>query len=944
MGSGPVTVELGTHRFAGFELDENARELRFDGQPVDVQRRVFDLLAHLVRHDGEAVSRQDLLDVVWRDVAVEDGSITRAIRLVRGLLSMDPSTADALETIRGHGYRIRLPSGAHPSVETPTPRVNAPRPDPSFYGRREEMLALHRCIEQSMQDLPQLALVSGEAGIGKTSLVDRALAIGDKRQRIGRGVCTEHYGVGEPFLPMLQALGEALDAGSRPLVWEGAFSVHQLTNRIVAAIETHPIVLIIEDVHWSDASTLDALSHLLSNVRQPGLAIIATWRSSDAGHHEALEAMRAELVAKGRASDIVLPRLRQGELSEWLEHDVSEPVPRQLVDRVADASGGNPLFVRALLDAPMVHEPRRPGPIGIAELSARLNSVPSGIEDLVAGRIDKLPETERLLLQCAAVVGTNPSVVRVAAAAGMPEAEIEDRMDALSARGDWFSPLSLERWPDDSLDSRVEFSHGLHVEALYASIPPASRARMHARIAERLINGFSNDIGRVSVELVHHLELSEKHELALRYRVEAARHAARLNALQEVLAHVDAGLERLDRFGGRDRVQIECDLKLALGLAQGPALGYADPRVSATYERANELAEQIGDENRALTAIWGLAACDLMKGELEPVTAVAEPLLARGQKADHRAQMLVAHDLLARTGLYAARFEECAHHAKEAMDLYDLELASGLASRVVQDFSVTAGGYGALSLWHLGQTAEAIRASNRAVAAADLTQHPYSRATAHCFAAILAELLQDETRLLRHVETAVRVSNDADLPLWRGVARVLGVSMRPPEDAIDEMSAGLGEMKGTGRLGGTYFLGLLAEKKREVGDLDGARELLDGAFALVEAIGEHHDEANLCLRRARLCEDPELGLSAYRNARQIAEQHGTRAIALRAVCGEAEILAETGGETSSVAVTLRTLSTEIDPSIQTVELRWAQRILERLPNAPVVQPHRRRHR
>jgi DNA-binding winged helix-turn-helix (wHTH) protein len=925
--------------FGEFELDEVAHELRHSGRPLDVQRRVYDLLAHLVRNEGRAVSRHELLDVVWRDVVVEDGSLSRAIRLARRLLALDPATADALETIRGHGYRIRLPEW--PAVETNAQTRTPFAPTPAFYGRRQELAALERLLGTALHGPPQLALVTGEPGIGKTALVDRALATCPVPFRIGRGVCLETYGAGEPFLPLLQALDEILGRG------RGApdtdFSIRRVADQVVRAAEDGPIALVIEDLHWSDASTLDALAHLLLHFRSPGLALVATQRSSDPGNRERLEALRSDLAARGLVRRIALARLEEADLREWLAARTAGTVPDRLVERLATASGGNPLLVRALLDA-SADGPDDSGRVTVESLLARLEALPRELELLVARQIERLDEGDRLLLQCAAVAGTTPTVVRVAAAAGRPEAEVEERLEVLATPGGWLTPVSLERWPDGSLDTRLEFGHGLHVQALCAGVPLAKRARMHAAIAQRLIEGYRNETGRVAVELVHHLERSEQHAQALRYRVEAAQHAVRRNAGPEALAHAEAGLRQLDRSHGAERARLACDLQLVLALAVGAIRGHADPQVAAAYERARELADGLGDEARLLSALWGLSSCRLMKGEIEAAAAAAESLLERGRQTDDRAQMLVAHDLLSEARYFGGSFARCAEHADEMMRLYRPDLDDGLELRVAQGFRITSRSYGALAKWHLGQTSAAIRASQLATAAADETGHPFSRAVAHCFAAILAHLLEEEADFHRHVDALARVAEEADLPLWRGTARVLAAWTRPAAEAIAEMEVGLAEMARTGRLGGTYFLGLLAEKRRELGDREGARGLIDTALSIVEAIGERHDEANLHLRRARLADDPDAALASFRRAREIAEARGSRAIALRAACDEAELLDTIGVACGPVATRIRVLCEEMDPEVETPELRRASVILDAPPRAPVISLEQRRPR
>lgn len=322
-----------------------------------------------------------------------------------------------------------------------------------------------------------------------------------------------------------------------------------------------------------------------------------------------------------------------------------------------------------------------------------------------------------------------------------------------------------------------------------------------------------------------------------------------------------------------------------------------------------------------------------MRGEIEPAMLGARSLLAYGERHDDRARMLAAHDLLSETCYYTARFSDSSRHGDEAMRLYQPERDATLESNLSQVFSVAAGSFGGLAKWHLGRTTDALRATHMSIKAAEEAEHPFSIAASHCFAAILSRLLEDEVGVRQHVSSAIHASERADLPLWRGIARLLSASLESAPDALDEMAVALGEMAGTGTLGGTYFLGLFAEKRRENGDIAGARELLDAALALVEQIGERHDEANLHLRRARLMDDPEQALACCRLAQEIALRQGSRALALRAFCDEADIVSSTGLAGAPLEPRIRALCDELDLDYETPELRRARELLASSPEA-----------
>ena len=316
------------------------------GQVVPVQPKLLAVLWTLASQAGQVVAKDVLLEQVWPETVVSEGVLTACIRRLRRVLGEDPQQPQYIVTVHRVGYRFVAPvtRGEVPRAPAPplAPAASPPplslSPPPLVVGRQAELAQLHSGWSRALQGVRQLLFVTGDAGIGKTTLVETFLAqlAPTLPCWIGRGQCIEHYGAGEAYLPLLDALGHLGRApdgaplvaclrqmaptwlAQLPALWEPADRVAlpptlQSTTRtrmlreLVDALEqltaVQPLVLVLEDLHWSDASTVEVLA-LLARRREPArLLVLGTYRPVEVIVHEhPLKAVKQELVATGRRS------------------------------------------------------------------------------------------------------------------------------------------------------------------------------------------------------------------------------------------------------------------------------------------------------------------------------------------------------------------------------------------------------------------------------------------------------------------------------------------------------------------------------------------------------------------------------------------------------------------------------------------------------------------
>jgi len=307
-------------RFGRFQLDRENACLWEGEQRLTLRPKTFDLLAYLVEHAGELVRKETLLEAVWRDTVVADGALTTSMGELRKVLGETAKQPQFIATVHRRGYRFIAPvlsldtpgtaaMREAPLAATARPPLHAPDgsslPGAVLVDRETDLVRLHQWFRGACHGQRHVVFVTGEAGIGKTTLVDTFLAQLASQQPLwmGRGQCIDHYGAGEAYLPLLEAFGEMGQAGSGSHVIEvlrqhapswllqlpALWSPHELPTLQQRALgatrermlrepaeaveiltQARPLVLVLEDLHWSDASTLDWLAYVARRRAQCG--------------------------------------------------------------------------------------------------------------------------------------------------------------------------------------------------------------------------------------------------------------------------------------------------------------------------------------------------------------------------------------------------------------------------------------------------------------------------------------------------------------------------------------------------------------------------------------------------------------------------------------------------------------------------------------------------
>ncbi|CAE6801864.1 ATP-binding protein [Paraburkholderia nemoris] len=540
---------LASISFEGFRLDmtnECLWRLASSGtapERIDLTRKTFGVLRFLIENRGALITHDALLEAVWPDVHVQPEVVKSHIQTIRARLGDSAQRPRYIETLRGRGYRFVAP------VEIPVTELVPAVSEESFggfAGRTNELLQLCAAMDQARCGSAQVVVVAGEPGIGKTALL-RQFVAAQRFERddawVAEGHCVEGYGGTEPFYPVLQALGQLCQgAGGSEVVkalvtlaptWAWQLPGHvasqvreslhrqlpgasrermlrEIRGLLSSLTQTQPLLLLFEDLHWADYSTIDLLAAL---ARQPGalrLMVVVTYRPDEAALTEhPIEQLHHELALRGLCRELALGPLPRDAVLAWLtDRDHTDPAEEELSYLIAQRCGGNPLFMRATLADLVERNMLRKTATGwrpLAPLAAIGAAAPHTITRTLEGRIQRLGADERNLLEAASVAGLCFSSATVAEAAGLSAEQFDDLCEALARTQRFIQRSGVKRFPDGGAAAMFCFDHALIRHAFYGRQGLTRRSRLHRQIAERLEAIYARDQrAEVAYELGHH--------------------------------------------------------------------------------------------------------------------------------------------------------------------------------------------------------------------------------------------------------------------------------------------------------------------------------------------------------------------------------------------------------------------------------------------------------
>jgi DNA-binding SARP family transcriptional activator len=830
---------------------------------ADYRERFRDALRRLAfwhEQHGEVAEAVEAAERLLRSEPLDEAAARTMLRLYDAL----GDRARALRVYHGTVAALDRELGVAPSAETQAAYdvllagdtdVGTTARDAPFVGRAEQRAALVAAWREAASGRAGLVLVTGEAGIGKTRLVEE-LSAWCARQ----GAATVHAGsyaaedrpAYAPFMAWLRAgpvrratarLDPERAAALSALVPElhgqvqgGAADAPVLPDddrrlRLWDAVSEAllavgaPLLLVADDVQWADPATLQLLHYVLRTAPEARLLVVATARDDELDVEGPLRDLVHSMRRLDRLSEIGLDRLSAADTATLAARLVGHPLPAPDVARLCRETEGNPLFVVEAVRAGL--------PLGTA--------VTPRVQAVIEARLAVLSGHARDLAGVAAAIGREFDVDVLTHASGFAEGDLVAGLDEL-----WRRRVVRERGA-----AAYDFSHDQIRAVAYAALGPATRRRHHLRIAralERTSRGPQPDAARVAA----HYRQAGQADDAARWYARAAHSAQRVYAAEDAVRHLDRAVEALHSLPATaERDRRELTLLGALPAALASVEGYASPRVSTTHARCLELAHRLGAPPDP-PLLWSLAFASLVGEDFPAAERFAAELRDRGLHDGDQVLVVEGTCLLGIGAFWRADLVTARVHLDDVVRRYRRELRDDHLMRFGQDPEVVALARLANTWCLLGDRDRAVEYRDRARARADEGRHPLTRGAALVFAGVLA-LDLDDPDAARAVQADLQELRTQATPihyLAEAMAGYVAVLDGDPEAGIAGIRAVLLEARarpaapGMTALLGRVLLAACAAAGDRTATRDAARRLLDagGAARVWAAAAQAHLE------------------------------------------------------------------------------------------------------
>ena len=788
-------------------------------------------------------------------------------------------------------------------------------------GRDEEMAMLMRRWERARRGEGQLVLIVGEPGLGKSRLVEEFHArLRETPHTWAEWTCSQllqntplhpivEWGrmrFGGADVPAEQRLADLESSLAQvkldpveyasllapmldiPLPKERvpASAPEELRRRQLAAVtawamagaRVQPLVLALEDVHWADPTTLDVVRGIAERGAQAPLFVVITSRPE----------FRPPWSMRSHHGTISLAPLDHQQVRHMVvELAAVHALPKDVIDRVTERTGGVPLFVeevtRLLLES---------GPLG------GIQAIPPTLQQSLTARLDRLGSA-REVAQIGAVIGRGFSYALIRTVAGLEDAPLQAALERL-AEADILLAQGLPP------DAEYTFKHALVQDAAYSTLLRSRRQQLHGRIAATLESEFTEIASAQPQLMAQHFTEAGLTEKAIDYCLKAGQQAIARSAMTEAVSQLQRGLDLLATLPDTpSRQQRELDLQVALGPALIATRGYSAPEVGDAIARALALAEQLDRPDYLIGLLNSQCWYHWLRAEHHLARSVAEQIEQIGEARNDRATLLLGH--YSHAGICFALGDFSA-----ARDLYGK--CDGLgdrANRVVYAALTAEDPYScmlamlALNLAHLGYLDQAQSYVNKALAEARRLQHKYTLVCVLGLSSWTQWPSGSPHEAERHAEEQVAVSNEQGFPMWAGWGMVhRGWSLTAlgrAEEGRSSLLEGLSVIRATGELNSIpWALILLAEAHRKLAQTAEGLNCLTEAAQLIETTDERSAEAELHRLRGDLLNgtgDQAAAEENYHRALAVARRQCTKTFELHAATSLARLLRNQGKRT-----------------------------------------------
>jgi class 3 adenylate cyclase/predicted ATPase len=803
---------------------------------------------------------------------------TDTYRLIQGYFECQGLGA---QTLRGvsepvHVYRVLQASGARGRLDVAQPRGLTP-----LVGRESEVTLLLERWEQAKSGQGQVVLLSGDAGIGKSRLVQmlkeqvanephtcwecRSLpyyqntafypivdllqrilpwqphdALEEKLALLAQTLSQYRLSVEESIQLFAPLLSLPIPEHAYPPLTLSPQRMRQKTLEALVAIllelaERQPVLLVIEDLHWTDPSTIELIGLLLDQTPTASLLVLLTCRSyfHPAWHH------RSYLTA------IAVNRLSHTQVEQFVNRMTDgHTFPQEVLAQIVKKTDGVPLFVEEITKA-LVESGQFRAVDGHYELIGSFSTfaIPATLQDSLMARLDRLM-TAKVIAQLGATLGRQFSYALLQAVAQLNDRTLHEELHRLVE-----AEIVYQRGVPPQ--ATYTFKHALIQDAAYQSLLRSTRQQYHQRIAQVLTERFPDTAETQPELLAHHYTEAGLTEQAIAYWQRAGQHASDRSAYLEAISHLTTGSELLKTLPETpEHTQQALTLYLGLGAALHVTKGQAAPEVEHAYTQARALCQQVGETPELVPVLLGLWRYYNTRAQLHTARELGETLLRLAQRTDDPALAVIAHYALGVTWLRLGALPAARPHLEDGIARYTPDQRTALVFRMGNDPGVSCRANAAMTLWLLGYPAQALARLHDAVALAHELSHPITLAWARCWAAVVSQFRRDVPTVYEQAEAAIALSTEQGFTQWAA----LGTSLRgwalamqgQDEEGMARVRQGTATWLATGAtLNVPYLCTLLADVCDHLGHPADGLQALAEAHTLVEQHEERYWEAEI---------------------------------------------------------------------------------------------------
>ena len=932
------------------------------------------------RHAFEAESWQGILQAITVQRAVAPSILNRALperfdQLILQMLEKGPNVRPSAGDVVIFLEELR--------ADTVQPNRRAPLEfhRPKTVVRELERKELISALAHTRSRGGLLFCVSGEAGLGKTTLVEDFLGEvmeGPEQCLVGRGRCSELTAGGEPYLPVLGAIDSLLASDGSGWVarilklvapnWYLRLAPAD-ENLSSAIVRTHPaggspelmkrelgtffqalsrerqLIVFFDDLHWADVSTVDAISYLASQFDRNGFLMIATYRESELRlARKSFLGVKLNLQTRNQCRDLDLGCLSVVEVDRYLSLKFPEnQFPEDFGAKVHRRTEGHPLFmadlVRYLTNCQTIFREN-----GLWSLSSAFaegeGKLPESVRSMIQRKVDLIDEEDLRLLETASLQGYEFDSAVTTKVLEMDPLKVEERLERLERLHRFVRLIGEQDMPNRTFSCRYQFVHSLYQNAFVADLRPVRRKILTSATARVLEECYGDRRGEIAGLLASLHDACMEFGPATENYLLAAQNAATLFAHREAAAMARRGLEMLRELPPSPERDTQ-ELVLQLSLGRSAAIrGYTDPEASACFTRAKELAPILGQEAQFFPAIWGLWVCRFVRAETTETAGLSEQLQGMAGNSSNPILLAGGHYTMALQHVITGNLCRVQEHLEQIISFGEQEKNQARVARLVLDPVVSAQGLFMLVSWSMGHPDQAQARMKNALARIDTEKwDPRSVCDVLIFSSCIQKFCGNFSEVERLSSRVIAICDKYDFSVERQWATFnrgwsLAASGSVGEGIVN-MEASLDNLfsKGVMMFAGTLYASELAETLLRVGFPDRAHLRIKEALNFVKRTGHcvfeselHRIEGSLLAKTAT---DSDRVEECFAQAIEIARKQQARSLELRAATSLARYRASQG-RVEAAREALAPVYSGFTEGFDTSDLRQAKTLLEEL--------------